>query len=203
MFLTLSTTLSAQEVQPDQGFQINPLVLESPVEGRLDLEEINTAILQQFVLIFSGYEYFPTAEDIGRLTPEPVGYLLTIIYSNAPEILPVHQHRAITALGYFPTDVSRNHLLYLLESAETPNLMRHHSITALATGFGDDALGYLEQSLSDTDVQIRLTAISAIGRIDTEASRQQLLEAYATEPHELVKGRLQEQLIDTQGVELR
>jgi HEAT repeat protein len=160
---------------------------------------LDSEVLDRIVLLLSGYEYFPTAADLGEVTADPVPYLLVIVYDTSERWLPTHHHRAIGALGYFPTETVRAHLDYLLGSDETPDLMRHHVMNALSNGFGDDALDDLEAFLYNDDLQLRLTAVAAIGAIGTELSVDVLSRALPIETSDLVRERIQTSLTSRPG----
>lgn len=157
-------------------------------------DALDGAVLDHIVTLLSGYEYFPSADDLTAVTPDPVPYLLTIVYDTEGRWLPTHQHRAVAALAYFPTPTVWEHLTYLLQAPGTPDLMRHHVINALATGFGDEALGELEPVLYDDDLQLRLTAVNAIGTIHTDRATTVLQTALSAEPHRLVQERIERAL---------
>jgi hypothetical protein len=159
------------------------------------VEALDAEVLGRIVTLLSGYEYFPTAEDLTAVTPDPVPYLLAMVYDTGGRWLPTHHHRAVAALAYYPTPSVWAQLTYLLEAPGTPELMRHHVINALANGFGEAALGRLEPVLYDEDLQLRLTAVSAIGEIRTSRSARALETALSAEPNRLVQERSERALV--------
>jgi len=158
-------------------------------------------IRERVRLLLSGYEYFPTADDLREVVADPTLYLLELVYGD--DTMVVHRHRAIAALGLFPSDESRAHLDYLLASPATPELTRHHVMNALSTGYGEAALPALAPYLSVADLQLQLTAISAIGAIGTETSVTLLQDSLRIEADELVRERIQAQLTSISTPQLR
>ena len=156
--------------------------------------ELDPQALDQIVTLLSGYEYFPTSEDLTAVVADPVPYLVHIVYDPDGRWIPIHHHRAVGALAYFPTETTRAHLDYLLSSRATPELMRHHVINAYASAFGDASLPVLEPYLHSDDLQLRLTAVAAISTVQTTRAVEVLQTALLQEPNELVQERIQSAL---------
>lgn len=169
--------------------------LSAGAPSSAEISALEADILDRIVMLLSGYEYFPTAEDLTAVTADPVPYLLAIAYDTEGRWLPTHHHRAVGALAYFPTAQCRSHLLYLLDSELTPELMRHHVINALANGFGDSALPELEPFLQSDDLQLRLSAVAAIGSIESSRSVEALQRALTVEDNALVRERIERSLV--------
>jgi hypothetical protein len=182
--------------EPEAPALDEDLYLPAPtvVPEMVDVTALDSETLSRVVLLLSGYEYFPSSEDLLAVTDDPVPYLLAIAYDVEGEYLPFHRHRAVAALAYYPSDFTHAHLVYLLESPDTPELTRHHVINALAMGWGEAALADLEPFLFDDDLQLRLTAVHALGTISTEASLQLLENVAEIERSEIVRERIQRML---------
>ena len=164
---------------------------------------LDPSVSERVVYLLSGYEYFPTADDLLAVTTTPEQYLLSLAYDAESDTLSIHRHRAIGALTYFPSELTRSHLLYMLHSPATPEMTRHHVINALARSFGDAALPIIEPFLSHDDLQLQLTAIAAIGSIESEAAGLVLENTLPQQSHGLVRERIQEQLLKTPTTDLR
>ena len=175
-----------------------PLLSDDGDEASLD-----PTVSERVQYLLSGYEYFPTADDLLAVTSTPDVYLLSLAYGTGTHTLSIHRHRAIGALAYFPSELTRNHLLYMLHSPATPEMTRHHVINALASSFGDAALPIIEPFLSNDDLQLQLTAVAAIGSIESEAAGLVLENTLPQQTHELVRERIQEQLLKTPPTDLR
>jgi hypothetical protein len=114
---------AAQGINP--GTQAGPnFATLAPFES--GAPTLDAEVLDRIELLLSGYEYFPTAEDLTAVTPDPVPYLLRMAYDPDGEWLPTHHHRAVGALAWFPSDDVRRHLESRLSSSDTPELMRPH-----------------------------------------------------------------------------
>jgi len=177
--------------------------LSAGAPSMIDTRVLDARALDQIVTLLSGYEYFPTAEDLTAVAADPVPYLLTIAYDSEARWLPTHHHRAIDALAYFPTAECHEHLVYLLTSDQTPELMRHHVINALANGFGDAALAELEPFLQSDDLQLRLTTVAAIGTIESSRSVEVLQQALSVEENSLVRERIERSLVSEPQRQIR
>lgn len=173
----------------------------SPLVQTVAAQPLDAEVLEHITLLLSGYEYFPTAADLQAVTPDPVPYLVEL--SSRDEGLPVHRHRAVAALAYFPGESVQQYLDYLLTSPHTPELMRHHVMNALVTGFGEASLPVIEPFLANADVQLRLTAVNAVATIATPAAATVLEHCLSLEQSELVRERIQAELTTLQTPTLR
>lgn len=193
----LAGSVSAQEVAPTPQLDANLVELGASAPSLVQgdgVTALDAEAMSRITTLLSGYEYFPSADDLTGQAADPVPYLLAVVYDARTETLPIHRHRAIGALAYFPTDQTRSHLDHLLSSPATPELTRHHVINALANGFGDGAISEISPFLDHTDVQLRLTAVAALGAIGTSQSSQALLDELGTESHPLVRERIHDAL---------
>ena len=152
---------------------------------------------QRIVVLLSGFEYFPTKADLEQGTDEAaVSALLQQLVSDASE-RPLVRTKAVDALGYYADEESRELLLGL---ARTPvnvtedrlgDSMRHHAITSLAKSQKDRAVGDLKPLLEDPDIQIRLSAVVALGKHAQQAARPVLLERLSLERNDTVTRELE------------
>jgi len=178
--------------------QPRPLAKEVADANETDSEQ---APRERLKFLLSGYEYFPTRDDLSELgTPEQVSTLLRELASKS-EHRPSQRLRAVDALGYYRDEATRNYLETLIAaSAEKPpkdkvqrrtrKLMRHHAITSLAKAHGPDALATLEPLLVTDDVQLRMTAISAIGKHAGPQGKERLRKLANSETNPVVKREL-------------
>ncbi|MBN1944745.1 MAG: HEAT repeat domain-containing protein [Bradymonadales bacterium] len=156
------------------------------------IDDLDPNVLDRITTLLSGYHYFPTADDLLQVTDDPARYLLAIVY-NSPDLWPPsQQHRAMDALAYFPSELTHAHMTYLLQSGQTPELLRHHVLTTLARGFGQQALDEIQPFLTSADVQLRLTAVSALSIIPEARSTEILRTALGLEESQLVRERIEE-----------
>jgi HEAT repeat protein len=117
----------------------------------------------------SGYEYFPTRADLDRIgSPSRVIDELIRIATSTDK-RPSLRVRAIDALGYYNEPESTEFLATQIhspspKSTRATRSIRHHSILSFAKATGENGLETLKPLIHHNDLQIRLTAISAIGK---------------------------------------
>lgn len=135
---------------------------------------VDAAALRKKVLfLLSGYEYFPKRVDLDKLGPADAVAKLGRDLARDGSLKPSTRLRAVDMLGYYNDADTLRYLgdLIAQETAKLPaaeirprRLMRHHAMTALARSQGNKALAALKPMLKHSDLQLRLTAISAIGK---------------------------------------
>ena len=144
-------------------------------------------VAQRLEMLLSGYEYVPGRADLDRLAPaEMVASLGREIVGDASK-RPTLRLRAVDLLGYYDDDATVA-LLETLVRTETDGLpaaaarirrlMRHRAMMALARSQGEGALGVLGAMLRHDDLQLQLSAVSAVGKHGGAQARA-LLEARA------------------------
>lgn len=87
----------------------------------------------------------------------------------------IGQSRAIEVLAEIGDREARNLLKTLLDDTKTREIKRHALVRVLVTRFGELSIG--KTWLQNEDMQRRLTAIDALGQVDTPASLA-MLEAH-------------------------
>lgn len=151
---------------------------------------------ERVVFLLSGYEFFPTRADLDRIgTPAQIIGLLDALLSDAStrEVLKL---RAVEALGLYP-DAAAQAPLTRIVRAETRRLkpedrrfataLRHRAISALARSARGDSTATLAPLLHHSDLQLRLSAIVALGKFARPKADAALTARLkkATEPVEL------------------
>ena len=126
------------------------------------------------LFLLSGYEYFPKRADLDKIgNAAQIGTILLNIAQDQ-KVNTVRRIRAIDAMGHYDTNATNAYLSSSLGQS-TANIkdkgtlrlvmaQRHHAATSLARGAKDKALPTLKPLLNHKDFQLRLTAISAIGK---------------------------------------
>ena len=118
----------------------------------------------------SGYEYFPTRSDLDRIGSPDLVIDELIRIANSPDERPSLRVRAIDALGYYDETQSTEFLAKQINPASPPpntrvaRSIRHHSIVSFAKAARENAVETLQPLIDHSDLQIRLTAINAIGK---------------------------------------
>lgn len=154
---------------------------------------------EKVTLLLSGYEYFPSREDLDRVAPADV--MVDVLRSLADEAdgRPAIRLRAIDALGFYSEPGAVRYLEQRVappaanapdDDPRTLRLMRHRAMTALGRALGERALTALNPYLDDDDLQIRLSAISAIGNFGGEAGKKMLRELKTRDTHHAVQREL-------------
>ncbi len=144
-----------------------------PVEDTVPESAEMAKAREKLQFLLSGYEFFPKREDLDAVAPAPVMTSILKSFVADTELAPPTRFRAVDALGlYEQEDVGKFLLPYanapgkVEDDAElrTLELMRHRTIIAYAKSQGAVGNAALIPMLEEADLQIRLTAISALGK---------------------------------------
>lgn len=146
---------------------------DKPVEDSVPESAEMASAREKVQFLLSGYEFFPKREDLDAVAPAPVMTSILKGFVADAELAPHTRFRAVDALGlYEQEDVGK----FLLQYANAPGkveddaelrsleLMRHRAIVAYAKSQKASGNKTLIPMLEDSDLQIRLTAISALGK---------------------------------------
>lgn len=137
-------------------------------------------------LLLSGYHGLPDRE---ALAASPNAFAIVSALSHSDNVLV--RDRALEALGRFwPSGDVFLAYANVVADETTPDGMRHRIMLVAAEVFGDRAVPMIRPYLSVDDVQLRLTAVEALGRIRTDQVVA-ILEAHAdSETNALVLERI-------------
>ena len=103
---------------------------------------------------------------------------------------PTKRAGAVHALGYFPTEANRALLVGVLAGPGGDAMLRRKAVYALGNGWGEGALPELTAALADTDVQLRVATIRALGRLGTPKAQEALRARAALETNGTVRTEL-------------
>jgi hypothetical protein len=190
--LVLAQLPTAAFAQLGPGDDADPLNPGDPATGDttpVDITQVETAIL-----LLSGFHGIGDQAQFEAQLQQPQQTLWTIV--RDPERLLFHRDRALIALAYWPSDELHAHLVTMLSGTSDDDMARHTAMSLLARGWGDQALPLLTPLLTDSDLQIRLTAVDSLRVIGTPAAHQALQTALPQEAHALVQQAIQEVLPD-------
>lgn len=145
--------------------------------------------IERVRFLLSGYEYFPdraALDEVGEAAE--ISTLLRELSADSKE-RPTLRLRAVDALAYYTDQATKNYLESLIASPDstgdkvqkrTTRLLRHHAVTSLAKAHGEAALATLEPLLLDDEIQLKMTAISAIGKHMGPSGKQRLQDLRET-----------------------
>lgn len=200
--LTSALLVGAMAQQVSAQAQPGPVVgptdpVVGPVERPAPLDPARAARLtERLGFLLSGYEYFPDRATLDKegSAAEVVAVLLAMSADGKQR--PAIRVKAIDALGYYDEAAGVARLRVLAMSAPSDKLpvaelrladsMRHHAIAALARALGERAVGELKLLLGDGDLQIQLTAVSALGKYGGAAGRAALVELSESTTHPIL-----------------
>ncbi len=190
--LSVSTSVFAQETGVPGAVDSPPTTTTPPAVAEPSTED-------RLLLLLSGYEYFPTREDLDAVAKAEtmIPMLLEIARDDARRT--TLRMRAVDALGYYPEEASVDYLKELVESPEAKGsrkvvkasrLMRHHAITAIARAKKEDAVPVLAPILTHDDLQLRLTTINALGKHGGSAGKRHLVALASEDNPRMVEREL-------------
>ncbi len=140
-------------------------------------------------VLLSGYHAVPTHKELENAFPEQARKLMMRIASDTSEF-ELHRQRAVAAVGYWPDLTVYALYSKLLHDAETSDAMKHQILGHLSRVFGDSGVADVAAFLQHEDVQYRLTAVYALGQVDSDAAQKYLKAAAASEKDEVVLERI-------------
>jgi HEAT repeat protein len=160
-----------------------PLIVAFAV-GIADAAE-PSSLRQQVITLLSGIEDPATGVDWAALGAPAGDELLAIAKDEAA--LPTQRGNALVALGYFPSEAARSHLVGLVASDSADSQLRRKACYGLATGWGADSVATLSVALGSADVQVRTAAARALGMIGSDAARSALASRLDIETNNSVR----------------
>ena len=181
----LSLSLLAVPVHA-QVESVTPDPLDPPAA---EVEDVVTEPHETALLLLSAYHGIPTREQFESAIPDAADVLFAI--ATDPEVSSIHRDRAIGAMAYWPSERVEALYVDLLASEDVGEMVKHRVIGHLSVAFGDDALPLIEPYLSSSDLQFRLTAVSALEGLGTPAALQALEFAARAEIDDLVLERIE------------
>jgi len=184
------------------------IVEDDPVPVVGDPTEKDLAkVKERLTFMLSGYEYFPDRDELDKLAgPEVIAPML-LEMARDQKTRPLHRLRAVDALGYYSDDATRDWLRGVAVSPVVTKKdmtkgelrfagsLRHHAIMSLAKAGEAKELATLERLLAeDSDLQIRLTVVSAIGKHTGKDGKALLAKVQAQETNPVMQRELRKHL---------
>ncbi len=174
------TTLSLQPAMAQQG-------PSGEGERPSDAEQDSAAIRQQLVFALSAYHGGPTQAQLAALgSPEQVASVLRDIARDAAA-RPSMRQRAVGSLGHFADAHTVDFLERVVDSPSTlevrrsrdARMLHRRAVSSFARIRGEQAVDKLAAFAARGDLQLRLTAVAALGRFGGKAGRARLRELRA------------------------
>jgi hypothetical protein len=162
----------------------------APVIDRAALSKLVGAAEQEKIkLLLSGYEFFPKREELEAVTPHAQQVLVAIAEDQGA--LPSLRLRAIDALGFFPQgEPAALYFEQVLHRGQGEDVFLRHAMTASLQAFGQQALPWVQPYLEHADLQMRLSAVHAVGRFGGVEGVQILRARQVVERDAFVKKQL-------------
>ncbi|MBA2664806.1 MAG: HEAT repeat domain-containing protein [Bradymonadaceae bacterium] len=151
---------------------------------------------EKVVLLLSGYHHFPSRADLDAVAEaEPLMAVLRALAEDEA-VAPSMRLRAVDAMGLYDESAATLYLIARIapvpestpsEEARTLGLMRHRAMIALAKSRGVHSIEHLAPLLSDPDLQLRLTAISALGKHGGDSATKLLRALKERDTHHAIQ----------------
>lgn len=157
------------------------------------------SVEERLLFLLSGYEYFPTREDLDEVAKADVVVAALLGFAADEDRRNTLRLRAIDALGLYDHPDAVAYLGALVadpldklsrKQLRVGTLMKHHAITSLARARKEAAVPQIAPILASEDVQLRLTAISALGKHGGRSGRAALSALQKTEKSDFVQREL-------------
>lgn len=154
------------------------------------LSALDAAQVRKVELLLSGYHDIPTLAQLQAASPSAQDITAALVRDHATS--PFIRPRAISALvAYWPNARSLALVRQLVADPKTRDVTQHQLLMALPA-FGQQVIPDLIPFLSNADLQLRLTAVEAMGKLtDHDAAVKALHAAHDAEPSKLVRERIQ------------
>lgn len=176
-------TIPAGEAADDK---VEPVTSATPVDPTAPPEtgpQTPEEMRERLIFLLSGYEFFPSRDDLDKVggADEIVSILVDIV--RDADGTAMHRLRAVDALGFYDEPAAAQFLRKLVKGAKAAGveasarhsvLMQHHAITAIARSQRDEAVADLEPFLVGSDLQLKLSAVVALGKHGKDDGRERL-----------------------------
>jgi len=136
-------------------------------------QDAGDAAEQNVIMQLHHLHQTPTFESLQEISPNA----RKVVEKVARTTNGIGQARAIQVLAQIGDDKARDLLLFLLDAPNTREMTRHSLLSALVVHFGPDSRELAKTWLHSEDMDRRLTAIHALGQLDTPASLK-ILDAH-------------------------
>lgn len=181
--LSVALLLCASHVAFAQG--ASPTKSTGGDKPTVELKELQ---LDKARMLLSAYHGVPTKQELVEAFPNARD--LMMVLATDAETFELHRQRAVAALGYWPDATVYGLYAKMLRAPETSAGLKHQLISHMVRVFGEAGFEEVASYLKHDDVQYRLTAVQAIGMLDSDAAQKLLSVAAETENNEVVLERI-------------
>ncbi|RVU47924.1 hypothetical protein EA187_00360 [Lujinxingia sediminis] len=148
-------------------------------------------IEEAVLMLLSQHHRAPTLKQLEGLTPRARYFVERI--ARDEDAFAFHRERALIALGYWADDATFNYLAGLLDNPQTDESLLHTLLPLLANSFGERAVGELTPFVLEHDnVQVRISAAAALGRLNSDEAFKILDIAIEQEPNPIARQRIED-----------
>ncbi len=139
-----------------------------PATAKAPAVSASDKVTAEIASTLDGFESSPSKESLlAHGDQETVTRALAAISQDKTQST-IRRLRAVSLLGYFSTETSRDALETALSGSD---LMRREAVTAYGNAFGDKALDRTTLLLNHDDPFTRIAAIKVLGSMGTPAAR--------------------------------
>jgi HEAT repeat protein len=153
------------------------------------LSALDAAQVRKVELLLSGYHELPTLDQLKAASPRAEDIVAALVRDQ--DTSPFIRPRAISALTtYWPNTRTVQLVRALIADPKTRDVTRHQLLIA-SSDLGQQVIPDLIPFLNHTDLQLRLTAVEALARLNQhDAAVNALHKALDTEKSPLVRDRI-------------
>lgn len=135
----------------------------------------------QVLNMLSGIEHFPGPDKWKALNADGIKVLRWVAMD--PTHWPIRRARAVIALGHIGGEESRELLVQVLAlNDRIAPMLKRHAMSALAHGWGERAIDWIQPHLADSDFFVREAAVRSLAAIGTARAFELIRERKAVEP---------------------
>lgn len=168
--LVLLVTTQAMAQTTGDTPKVNDPTITTPTQPTAVKQKTKDKVIH----LLSGYEYFPKRAELAKLGNDVTISTILLSIATDSKVSTVRRIRAIDAMGYYNNTPIVSFLTKTLNQS-TKNIknkgqlrftmsQRHHALSSLARAQKKAALPVLKKVLTHQNYQLKLSAISAIGK---------------------------------------
>lgn len=169
----------------DVAAQVSPT---DPTGPSLPVVPIDAAEREAVSFLLRAIHELPAADAFVEAAERPVEVLWAIALDDAEPAFV--RDRAVLALGYWP-DERLWAFLYARATSGVDEMSTHNAIAELARVWPERSLSVVTPLLASSELQVRLSAVDALGRHPAPEAAQSLREALSVEANPVVRDAIE------------